>query len=148
MLSTPGALPTISHFMTNSVLHTMNSQDQLESHPWALRSSWILAKIALAKCLSLLRDHLLLSGCEVMEFAVIWHCVGVVDLPISLLMVCQARRLEYIKSMDSTVSVHFSLCLSLSLVKRSFAASPITLFISASLWIRSMSSHSPSQHGM
>ena len=78
----------------------------------------------------------------------IGHCVGVVDLHISLLMVCQAQWLECLKLMDSTVSVHLSLRLSLSLVKRLFTALSLASLVSASLWMRSRSSHSPSQHGM
>ena len=69
--------------------------------------------------------------CEPMEFAVIGHCVRVIDLLISLLMVCQDRQLECIKSMDSTVSVHLSLRLSLSLVKRTFTASSLASLVSA-----------------
>ena len=150
MLSTPGALPTLSHLMANSVSHTVKSQVKLESHPWALRSSWALAKVALAKYLYLLRNRLLFSSCEAMEFAVIGHCVKFVDLPISFLMVCQAWQLKCVKSMDLTVSLHLSQHLSLSLVKRLFAASSLALLVSASLLERSRSSHlpSPSQHGM
>ena len=50
MLSTPGAWPTLSCLMANSVSHTVKSQDKLESHPWALHSLWTLAIVALVKC--------------------------------------------------------------------------------------------------
>ena len=126
-------------------LHTVKSQDKLESHHWALHSSWTHFKVALSKCLSLLRNRPLLSICEVIEFVVIGYCIEVVDLPVTLLMVCQARRLECIKVMDSTVSVHLSLHLSLSLVKRLFAASSLTSLVSASLLMCSRSYiHHPS----
>ena len=140
MRLTPGALPILSHLIANPVLHTVKLQDKLELHPWALYSSWTLAKVALTKYLSLLRNRPLLSSCDVMEFAVIGHCVVVVDLTISLLMVFQAWWLECVKSVDSTVSVHLSLRLSLSLVKRLFAAPFLALLVSASLWMHSRSS--------
>ena len=148
MLSTPRALPTLSRLMANSVSHTVKSQDNLESHPWTLRSPWTLAQISLAKYLSLLRNRLLPSSCEVMELAVIGHYVRVVDLPISLLMVYQAQWLKCVKSMDSTVSVHLSLRLSLNLEKRLFITLPFALLVSASLLMCSRSSYSPSQHGI
>ena len=69
-----------------------------------------------------------------MEFAVIGHCAGVVDLPVSLLMVCHARRLECVKSIDSTVSVHLCLRFSFSLQNRSFAAMPLSSLVCASVW--------------
>ena len=70
----------------------------------------------------------MLSSCEVMEFAVIGHFIGVVDLPLSLLMVFQARRLKFV--IDGFHGLcPFSLHLSLSLVKRLFTKSSFALHL-------------------
>ena len=57
-----------------------------------------------------------------MESAVMGHTDSLLARPVSLLMVCHARRLEWVKSIDSTVSVHLALRLLSSLAKRSVAA--------------------------
>ena len=46
---------------------------------------------------------------EAMESAVIVHLEFVVLLPVSLFMICHALLLEYVKSTDSTTSVHQAL---------------------------------------
>ena len=44
-----------------------------------------------------------------MALAVMGHGVVLAAWPVSLLMVCHAHRLEWVKSIDSTVSIHLSL---------------------------------------
>ena len=44
-----------------------------------------------------------------MAFVEMGHLEGAVDLPTSLLIVCQALRQEWVKSMDSTISVQRSI---------------------------------------
>ena len=59
-----------------------------------------------------------------MDFLVMEHCAGVVDIPVSLFMVCHARRLACVKSIDSTVPVHRCLCFSISLQRRRLLLCP------------------------
>ena len=146
MPSTPGALPVFSCWITVSISCVVKSLDRLESQPRALCSSWTLVNVVV-KSLFALGKRPLLSSSDAMEFAVIGHCAGVVDLPVSLLMVCHARRLECVKSIYSTVSVHLCLRFSFSLQNRSFAAMPLSSLVCASVWARSRSSHSSSQQG-
>ena len=62
-------------------------------------------------------------------------CYGLRRLtrPFSLLMVCHARRLEWVKSIDSTVSVHLSLRLLSSLAKSSVTADTLSALDVASV---------------
>ena len=61
-----------------------------------------------------------------MESAVMGHGDGLLARPVSLLMVCHARRLEWVKSIDLTVSVYLSLHLLLILTKMSMAADALS----------------------
>ena len=69
-----------------------------------------------------------------MEFAVMGHCAGVVDLPVSLFRVCHPHRLECVKTIDSSVSVHHSLRFSFNLRNRSSAALSLSSPVCASVW--------------
>ena len=84
-----------------------------------------------------------------MAFAVIGHGLGFDAWPVSLLMVCHTQRLEWVKSIVSTVAVHLSLslCLVFSLVIRSVAVLAVSTLVLALLGARKKSSHSSSQEG-
>ena len=83
-----------------------------------------------------------------MEFAVTGYCFGVILRPVSLLIVDQARRLEWVKLISDTSSSHLVFLISSSSVSRSFPAaflSSVVLdpaYVSYRLW------HSSSQHAM
>ena len=62
------------------------------------------------------------------------HGFGFVVWPVSLLMVCHTRQLEWVKSIDSTVSVHLSLRLVLSRVMNSVAALVVSALVLTLLW--------------
>ena len=83
-----------------------------------------------------------------MEPAVMGHTNNSLSRPVSLLMVCHARWLELVKSINSTISVLLSLRLLSSLVKRSVAADTLSALDIASVWAHSRSSHWSSQYGM
>ena len=83
-----------------------------------------------------------------MESAVIRHTDSLLARLVSLLMVCHARRLEWVKSIDSTVSVHLALRLLSSLAKRSVAADTLSVLDVACVCAHSRSSHWLTQHGM
>ena len=85
MLSTPGALLVFRRWVACSISGVVKSVDRLELHPGALDSSWTVADVFLAKSLSAFVKWPLLSRSDAMEFAVMGHCTGVVDLPVSLL---------------------------------------------------------------
>ena len=106
MPSMPGALPVFRRCVARSISCAVKLVDRLESHPGALNSSWTLADVVRVKSLSALGKRPLLSRSDAMEFAVMGHCAGAVDLPVSLFRVCHPRRLECVKSIDSTVSIH------------------------------------------
>ena len=69
--------------------------------------SWLTScDVLRAKSLSTCWKRPFFMNCVAMAFAEMGHFKGAVDLPANLLMVCQALWLEWVKSMDSTVSVH------------------------------------------
>ena len=100
----PGALPVFRRCVARSIYCAVKLVDRLESHPGALSSSWTLADVVRVKSLSALGKQPLLSRSDAMEFAVMGHCAGAVDLPVSLFRVCHPRRLECVKSIDSIVA--------------------------------------------
>ena len=114
--STPGALPVFRRWMACSISCARKSMYRSESHPGALSSLWPLADVDLVKVLSALGNRPLLNSSDAMEFAVMGHRAGGVDLPVSLFRVCHARQLECVKSIDSTISVHLCLRLLFSLL--------------------------------
>ena len=64
-----------------------------------------------------------------------------------MLIVCHARRLELVKSIDSTVSIHLTRLLVFSRVRRSVATVALAVLLFASLLVRRSSSHISSQQG-
>ena len=76
------------------------------------------------------------------------QCDGFLAQPISLLIICHARQLEWVKSIDSIVSVHLFLRFLLSLVKNFVVADAFFVLDVAFVWICSRSSHLLSQHRM
>ena len=88
-----------------------------------------------------------------MESAVMGHTDSLLAQAVSMLMVCHVHRLEWVKSIDSMVSIHLALHLLSSLSKRSVAADTLSAFDVACLCahsrsLNSRSSHWSSQHGM
>ena len=83
-----------------------------------------------------------------MESAVMGHTNSSLSQPVSLLMVCHAHWLEWVKSIDSTISVLLSLCLLSNLAKTSVAADTLSALDIASVLAHSRSSHWSFQHGM
>ena len=106
MLSRPGALSDFNFFMAASSSSTVKSDDRLASAVAALESEVTSRD---AQCLSASGKRPLFRSCEAIAFAVTGHLECVVLLPVSLFMVCQVLQLEYVKSTDSTTSVHLAL---------------------------------------
>ena len=108
MLSIPAALFGFRCLIANFIL-SVNSPDRLASTLGALHRSFTSPMVFLVNSLSALRNLPLLISCAVMKSAVMGHGFGFVVWRVSLLMVCHAHRLEWVKSIDLTVSVHLSL---------------------------------------
>ena len=147
MLSIPAALFGFRCLIADFISSLVNSPERLASTLGALCRSFTLSMVFLVNSLSALRNLPLLISCTAMESAVMGHGFGFVVWPVSLLMVCHARRLEWVKSIDSTVSVHLSLRLVLSHVMSSVAALALSALVLASLWACRSSLHSLSQQG-
>ena len=109
MLSRPGALPDFNFLMAASSYSTVKSDDRLASAVAALESEVTSRDVQRAKSLSASGKRPLFRSCEAIAFAVTGHLECIVLLPVSLFMVCQALRLECVKSTDSTTSVHLAL---------------------------------------
>ena len=124
-----------------------SNPERLASALGALLRSYTSPMIFLVMALSASGNLPLLISCVAMALAVLGHGVVLEAWPVSLLMVCHARRLECVKSIDSTVSVYHSLRLVLSRVMRSVAALALSALLFASLWTRRKSSHSSSLQG-
>ena len=143
MLSRPAALPTFSWLIALVSSSSVKSPDRFESAPGALESWLTSCDILRAKSLSACWKRPFSRYCVAMAFAEMGHLEGAVDLPVSLLMVCQALRLEWVKSMDSTVSVQRSLRFSFNLlIIIESALSTSSLVLDALCSSHSLSKHS------
>jgi len=76
------------------------------------------------------------------------HLGGVVFLPVSWLMVCHALRLEWVKSIDLTTSVHLVLRVTSSLWSSAVAVTSTSSLEPALWWSHRRRLHSSSQPGM
>ena len=104
MLSIPAALFGFRCLIADFISSLVNSPERLASMLGALLMSFTSPMVFLVNSLSTLRNLPLLISCAAMESAVMGHGFG-----FCLLMVCHARGLEWVKSIDSTVLVHLSL---------------------------------------
>ena len=98
------------------------SPERSVSTPRDLERSFTSVLIFFVNDLSASGNLPLIINCAAIEFAVMGQVDGLDDHPISLLIVCQAHRLEWVKVIDSTISIHRSLLLVLSRVRRSVVA--------------------------
>ena len=88
------------------------------------------------------------TSCAAMELAVTGHFpVCNVDLPVSLFSVCHALRLEWVKSIDDTVSFHLCRRFSSKTLSSDAAVDADSVF-SESICSLYSYSHSSSQHGI
>ena len=147
MLSIRAALFGFRCLIAILISPLVKSPKRLVSSLGTLLRSSNSPEIFLVKALSMSGNLPLLISCAAMALAVMGHGIGLEAWPVSLLMVCHARQLEWVKSIDSTVSVHLSLRLVLSRVMRSVSALALSVLLLASLWVRKKSSHSLSQQG-
>ncbi|KAI4820630.1 hypothetical protein KUCAC02_028602 [Chaenocephalus aceratus] len=109
MLSRPGDLPDLSLLMASLSSSAVNSPERLESTLAAPEMQDTSRDVSRAKALSASGKRPFFRSWDAMAFAVTGQLWGVVFLPVSWLMVCHALRLEWVKSIDSTTSVHLAL---------------------------------------
>ena len=147
MLSILAALVVFRCLIANFISPLVSSPERLASTLGTLRWSFTSLMVFLVNSLLALRNLPLLISCTAMESTVMGHGFGFVVWPVSLLMVCHACRLERVKSIDLTVSVHLSLHLVLSYVMSSVAALALSALVLASLWACRSSLHFSSQQG-
>ena len=105
----PGCFVRLQMFDSRLDLPLVKSPERLASALVALRRSYTSPMIFLVKALSASGNLPLLISCAAMVLAVMGYGVVLEAWPVSLLMDCHARRMEWVKSIDSTVSVHLSL---------------------------------------
>ena len=89
----------------------------------------------------------MLTSWAAMASAVIGHHVGLVTWPVSLLMVCHARQLEWVKSIDLVISVHLSFPFSVQSGQEIGRSSGLLHVDFVSLCKHKSASHLLSQHG-
>ena len=87
----------------------VNSPERLESALATLEREVTSCVIRRATSLSASGKRPFFRSSDAMASAVTGQLGGFVHLPVSRLMVCHAFRLEWVKSIDSTTSVHLSL---------------------------------------
>ncbi|KAI9523059.1 hypothetical protein NQZ68_031919 [Dissostichus eleginoides] len=109
MLSRPGDLPGLSLLMASLSSSAVKSPERLESTLSAPKMEDTSRDVSRAKSLSASRKRPFFRSWDAMASAVTGHLGGVVFLPVNWLMVCHALRLEWVKSIDSTTSVHLVL---------------------------------------
>ena len=121
MLSGPGDFPDLSLRIADVISTSVKSLERSESADGALHRSRTLV-VCLEKVLSASGNRPLFVSCEAMASAVIGQIDGLLVRPVNLFRVCLARLLEWVKSIDATVSAHLSLRFSSNLRCRFVAA--------------------------
>ncbi|KAI9529551.1 hypothetical protein NQZ68_011261 [Dissostichus eleginoides] len=109
MLSRPGDLPGLNLLMASLSSSAVKSPERLESTLSAPKMEDTSRDVSRAKSLSASGKRPFFRSWDAMASAVTGHLGGVVFLPVSWLMVCHSLRLEWVKSIDSTTSVHLVL---------------------------------------
>ncbi|CAL8406523.1 unnamed protein product [Arctogadus glacialis] len=148
MLSEPGALPCLSLAIASLSSAGVKSPDRLALTLAALErldTSWDVER---ANSLSASGKRPFFRSWAAMAFAVTGHLGGGVLLPESWFMVCHALRLEWVKSIDSTTSVHLALRVASSFSSSAVAVASTSALELACWWARRRWLHSSFQPGM
>ena len=135
MLSGPGDFPDLSLRIADVISTSVKSLERSESADGALHRSRTLDVVCLEKILSASGNRPLFVSCEAMASAVIGQIDGLLVRPVNLFRVCHARLLEWVKSIDATVSAHLSLRFSSNLRCRFVAAVSLSSSDCVSLWV-------------
>ena len=150
-LSLPGALPFFRDFSAVSTSSRVNASD-IEVDSGVDWRSFLMSRLTEREWFlasALLSCHLpLLTSTDAMELAVTGHCFGVLLRPVSLLIVDQALRLEWVKLISDTSSSHLVFLISPSSDSRSFPAASLASVVLDPTYVLYRLSHSLSQHGM
>ena len=142
ILSRPGDLPGFSVLIAALSSAAVKSPERLASALAALERENTSHEVSRGKFLSESRKQPFFRSWEAMASAVTGHLRGMVFLPESRLMVCHAFRLEWVKSIDSTTSVHLVLRVSSSFCSRVVAVASLSSLELACWCWRSRQLHS------
>ena len=147
--SGPGALPAFMDLSSSTSSSVVNGVDILTSLLSTFHSSATSFPTCLEKLQSGLVKRPFWSSCDAIALTLTGHLSGLdAILPVRRLIVCQAFRLECVKSMDSTLSIQRSWRFSSKHLIKMLAVSSDPSLDVAAVWCSYSCWHSSSQHGM